>query len=293
MDLRQLLFLKSLGGSAPSYKNLLNAQYISAQASSQTMVAEQGSVTNPSVGGGNSDYVKFGQTFSEGTYTMSCKVSGAGISDARFLCSAAFSGGTYNAYYGGYFADMTDGKITITTSEGFGVGFVFKTGTEDSEGTIYDIMFEEGDTAHAYRPYVPVNLNHTPYLESYTESGVTFTRNEDWSITLSGSPGASIFYPLPSNVSNRFQLKAGTYTFGTGFSGDVSLGCFLYENEDDATPSLSYNSGAEPRTFTIANDMWAIIRMAITDEATGVDGKTFYIMLNEGSVLLPYKKPDM
>ena len=279
---------------APDYKNRLNAQYIITQVSSQSLLVEQGSVTNPSIGGGNSDYVQFGQYFPAGTYTMSCKVSGEGISDARFLCSTSFSGGTYNAYYGGYFADMTNGQITITASEGFGVGFVFKTGTEDSEGVIYDIMFEEGDTAHAYKSYIPVNCNHTPYPETHTDNDVTFTRNSDWSITATGTQTGNIFFPAAAEASNRFELPTGTYTLTGGFNALISVGCLLYTNKTDASPYTSYVCGpndAVPVTFTVANDCWACVRIVIASNATGVDGKRFYIMLNEGNVALPYTKP--
>ena len=153
MRLRELMLLRSISGGGSSCKNLLDAfDYASLENIAYYGVGS-GELNDIIVNDGNSAFAWYAQSFNAGTYTLSCNISGEGISGARLLCSKSFDGGTYNDSYGGYYADLINNKITFTVNDSFSIGLCILTGTVGQQGKIYDIMFEKGSIAHAYIAY--------------------------------------------------------------------------------------------------------------------------------------------
>lgn len=155
MNLKQLIWLKAASGRSGPGKNLLDVtQYLSAKGIPPESFSN-GVIDDPSIGEGNADFVIFSQVFPAGTYTMSAKISGPGLTNARFLCPVEFVGGTYVSYYGAYYADFADGKYTFTVNESFCVGLCLMTDNDHAgkPGKLYDIQLETGSEATPYVPY--------------------------------------------------------------------------------------------------------------------------------------------
>ena len=104
-----------------------------------------------SIGSGATSRVYFTQTYKPGTYTLSVKMSGQ-LETTRLFSSQPFAGGTYNAYYGGYYGDLTNGQRTVTMTEPFTIGVIAQ-GERGGQGEIYDIQLELSSTATPYEPY--------------------------------------------------------------------------------------------------------------------------------------------
>ena len=139
-------------------KNLLDIKkYLIAQgiyATNGHTGITNGRIDENSIGAGSSDYLICSQIFLPGTYTFSCKYSGA-VSLVRILTSNPIQGGSYNSYYGGYYLNTDNGVVTFTceTEFGFGLALVPVTGQEGEPGLIYDIQLELNDHATSYEPF--------------------------------------------------------------------------------------------------------------------------------------------
>ena len=118
-----------------------------------------------SIGSGATSRVYFAKTYKPGTYTFSAKMSGQ-LEQVGIFSPQSFAGGTYNAYYGGYFAALTNGYRTITMSEPFTIGVIGQ-GVTTGQGEIYDIQLEPGSAASDYHPYAgdryTIQLGDTVY----------------------------------------------------------------------------------------------------------------------------------
>ena len=155
MNLREIIRLKAASGQLAHSKNLLDVmQYISARGIPPESFSN-GVIDDPSVGEGNADFVIFSQIFPAGTYTISAKMEGAGITNARFLSPVQFEGGVYVSYYGAYYADFVNGKYTFTMTQEFCVGLCLVTDAshQSNPGKLYDIQLERGSEATPYVPY--------------------------------------------------------------------------------------------------------------------------------------------
>ena len=79
-----------------------------------------------------------------------------------------------------------------------------------------------------------------------TINGITFTKNEDGSITASGTATATAFYNM-----SEFTLPAGTYNISQGFRGTSGYYLQLVERVSGAPVIANISSGTN-RTFTLS-----------------------------------------
>ena len=97
------------------------------------------------------------------------------------------------------------------------------------------------------------NLNVTPYV-SATKSGCTFTVNEDNTVSLSGDPEATVYYPnVSENKDKRWKLPKGQYTLSGGIDAWKGVTLFLYVDQTDSSAAKEYVCGGydgRPVTFT-------------------------------------------
>lgn len=134
-------------------------------------------VTNRSVAQAAADFIVFSKTYPAGTYTISAKGEyGADNFAFHFLCTASFSGGTYNSYYKSYYSTFVRDEspyetITFTTTKDFSIGFAYSGyPTDFKKGTIYDIMLTPTSQAVEYKPYIeetveiPTSVNNIPLI---------------------------------------------------------------------------------------------------------------------------------
>lgn len=133
------------------------------------------------------------------------------------------------------------------------------------------------------------NINMTPYPSSGTVSDVTFTHNNDGSISLTGNPSAVARWPV-KDTNIFWKLPAGTYTLSGG-RAKITVDLIMYANKTDSSSSLSKSSGTETVTFTTTQDYWAFIRLTVTSSATS-DGVTMYPQLEAGSEATAYQDPN-
>ena len=136
-------------------KNLLDTTQVWNEALTENRwTIEQGKITCKSIGDGNSTRIWFTQTFQPGTYTISAKYTGTGISGTRLICNTEFSGGTWNNSYKGWWQNINK-KLTFTLTEPSNIGLVYLSvsGHYNEEGAIYNIQLDAGEQQNAFQPY--------------------------------------------------------------------------------------------------------------------------------------------
>lgn len=166
-------------------------------------------------------------------------------------------------------------------------------GVTVNNATVYP-MLNAGSTALPYEPYfeglrdskvteitsIGANLLPYPYAETNkTVNGVTFTVNEDGSVTINGTPTADTGLAL-STDSTKFTLRAGTYMLSRTTS--VPTNAYWYINTDKG--SITTNIG----TVTFDIDVTVKLAALIALGGTTYNSVTVYPMLNKGSTALPY-----
>lgn len=183
------------------------------------------------------------------------------------------------------------------------------TGASVNNVTVYP-MLNEGSSALPYMPYFPGlknayfkglrstgrNLIPFPYSRgaSFTKNGVTFTANDDGSITVNGTATATAVYQIGSTtkLSNYNLLVGGEYTLGSLPSGygryDSYYAIQFYDSNGDVTDTyIAYAN--TPITFTVSEgNVTCQIYFAVTASNT-FNNYTIYPMLNYGSSALPYE----
>lgn len=144
------------------------------------------------------------------------------------------------------------------------------------------------------------NLNITPYPDTDTVGGVTFTRNDDGSVSMSGTPTNTIFWPTDSPpADDKWLLPAGTYTISGGQYASntdyIAVEIELYENRTDTAKATGYYSGitisaADPHTFTTTKDLWAYVEICPRNGAS-TNGVTIYPQVEAGEAATSYVSP--
>lgn len=141
------------------------------------------------------------------------------------------------------------------------------------------------------------NLNITPY-QSTTLAGLTITKNNDNSLTITGQPeSTSIYYLYADNAHNseyRWKLPAGTYTLSGGYSGSQAAGITLYTSQSTTSVAYAYGTGGsgQPVTFTTTQEYWAIIGFCWKNSTALItEPVTFYLQLERGPQATAYVDP--
>ena len=148
-------------------------------------------------------------------------------------------------------------------------------------------MLNEGDTALPYEPYFEglrdtkvtalesegANLLPFPYSETTkTVNGITFTVNDDRSISVKGTATANATFYFVRNL----QVSADNYYI----SGEGDIRGYKVDVNDNRT---YFNKGAQ-----IFNQPYYISMYVVVLEGDTVD-YTVYPMMNRGTTALPYK----
>ena len=189
---------------------------------------------------------------------------------------------------------------TITTDENgrFNIKYGIWISAQNTTFTVSNVQIEEGSTATAYHPYSgeithngdpavkfadserqkSKNLIPFPYYEgnSKTMNGITFTVNNDQSVSVAGS--------ITNHDSNAVMylawdmpLKAGTYsTFIDSSNTDINVVVWIGDN---------YYSGE----FTLSSDTTAKIYLQVVRASTQTFNTTVKFMLCEGGIDTDYQ----
>ena len=152
-------------------------------------------------------------------------------------------------------------------------------------------------TAH----HLGANLIPQPYQRgTFTSNGITFTINDDYSITLDGTAtGVVTFLFLGKGAGVNAQATADigivegeTYTMslGTPTPSNVTLYVHLYTSAGEAKTTVCTNSATGSNTFTVGSGcelIYAYLRIA---NGMVLDNFTIYPMIQHGSVATEYEQ---
>lgn len=131
--------------------------------------------------------------------------------------------------------------------------------------------------------YKSKNLIPYPYANSsLTANGITFTVQADGGVLIKGTAtAAASFYIVKETQSLREPIKAGTYTLG--FYGTTNSNVKL----TSGITGVGEFGTTTNRTLTVSSDTTYYLRIEVAAEATV--NATYYPMLNEGNIALPYE----
>ena len=231
-------------------------------------------------------------TLEEGkTYTFSCKstrtgTEGGGVYIAAYMKDKS----NYVIISAAANINIVSPTVTITVPVGYPIIrftlYGYYTSTGSGTATYTELMLEEGSEATGYVPYVSDlstvkvsrcgrNLLPYPYTEqNFSGTYVSFTVNEDRSVTLKGTnPTAATQFDLASELI----LPPGTYSFA-GYNSNVRARIL----------GVDGSSRYSVDTFTVSEgEKVRIYVVALANEETDF---TFYPMLNAGSEALQYEE---
>ena len=177
--------------------------------------------------------------------------------------------GNVNVYYLGVIA--TNSSLTITPTEDTIIqqlAIHFPNGNTVN-GTIYP-MLEVGSSATEYEPYqgntynidLPVeNLVDTPSTNSaIVGSGLTYSRSEDGTISVSGTSNRAYDYTLTTS----YTFKAGeTYTFYCERGGTINVNYYMtFSANNGGQLTFSY-SNPSPITRTMVEDQTIPVKWSL------------------------------
>ena len=230
-------------------------------------------------------------------YTLSGCPSGGGDSTYRIYIQDTSFSETY--------IDRGDGMTFTPKNTEFYVYITISNGVTINN-LVFKPMLNEGSTALSYMPYFPGlknaffkeivstgrNLIPYPYYDTTkTVNGVTFTLNDDYSVTVNGtstSDATAEFY-FVVNRQKCFFSK-GTYTINSNFNGENSfVSLFVQRYHEDLSFDKTLTS-VKSGSMTFENDTVGLlfVRLYVEARAT-VNNVTMKPMLNYGSSALPYE----
>lgn len=238
-------------------------------------------------------------------------INGTSTGFASFIFS---TGADKINFIGGmtYYFSCRHGIISYLTEEGgeinyifsdsspsftWGEGWIFQSiyvqlneGQTENNLTVYP-MVNEGSTALPYKPYFPglknaffkeivsTGKNLIPYPNPLTsQSGITFTENEDGTFYANGTAEKTFFVFVSS-----FSLSAGTYYLSGTPEGGSSSTYQLYIVNSEGT-ALVYREGSFSLDKLLAVRLWLAIY-----EGTTLNNLLFKPMVNRGPSVFPYE----
>lgn len=196
---------------------------------------------------------------------------------------------TYNQYYQGYWHNGSN--VSTTIPEGVKYIRYLTIGVQGTKKNIYEkFQIEKGNSKKPYAPYnsleikdVGENLLNVT-AKTTTVQGLTFTVNEDKSITINGTntgTGTAFF-----RLADNFVLPAGDYTLSNK-NANASGNSFLFydDNYNFVTKNISN------ATFTKDTTIKPYIRV---NAGATVNNQTIYPMILKGTYTeetMPAYKP--
>lgn len=177
-------------------------------------------------------------------------------------------------------------------------------------GTTYNVtlypMLNKGNVAIPWERYnngqrvLDINVNITgknmlPVIATTkTIAGVTFTVNEDKSITVNGTANKQVTYHLLSNSYDDITtgieniVNNTNYTLSNGYQIDTKKFLEVGITYDDGTKYYINTKFHNPKTLLITKKVIGWNSWIRIESGETVDNVTFYPMFNQGTSALPY-----
>lgn len=184
---------------------------------------------------------------------------------------------------GGGTADLIEALTTPVTGEGESLSL------DNTAKKRFDEFVVGGNTKQATRS--GKNLLQNKQTTS-TINGLTFTVNEDKSVTVTGTATANTTFYLNGSSSYTESINAGTYVFSDKEFGDVNT-CFAYlalSSNDSVSGQKYFNltsSTYKYRDVVLAENNAYYVAIRVVSGAT--INKTFYLQLEAGSTATEYE----
>lgn len=180
--------------------------------------------------------------------------------------------------------------IDDTAGEGT-TGKTWSANKLDTEITDVKTAIQGIDDVLEIRKSSTKNINVTPYDKSRVNNGITYTVNDDNSVTANGTASANsrYFTDQTENIPYRFFLPAGTYTLSGGMSSSLIVGLLVYAGKND-TSSVTEYAASSTNTFTTTQDYWAVVRFYIAKNYVA-NNVVFKAQLEAGSEATSYVSP--
>ena len=206
---------------------------------------------------------------------------------------------TYNTYYGGWFsansATEINKTIAVPDCNYFQIGFGYTNSTDIQVGdieTISKIQVEENSSATPYLPYntIQAKVVGKNLLENnsitQTKNGVTYTVNQDKSITLNGTSTQAFVVEINNNLvldSGNYNLSLNGRIQGCGIYAYVGANVLkVYVSSNSATDNYQSNFTLDSRTI------FTQIRIDIQANKT-FNNVTIYPQLEKSSTATTYE----
>lgn len=277
--------------SAADYTGTLNGiAYTTAQNSAEVLLdgtaSEESAWTNTNT-----------LTLPAGTYTVSVNGLNAGTAsgdDRLFIRNVDTGEVVINHVIAG-----TSRSFVLKTVAAIRVYLVLKAGSTYAATTV-SIQIEDGDVATEYTPYIDPagvtvtrcgkNLLPFPYASAeQTYNGVTFTPNEDGSVTVNGTAtGDGISFMLVNTgPGGRRHLPAGTYFLSCPelATADLYMSIFFYD--DNETTEFN-GTGGKNKAFTLDKSQYYGVYFRIYGGVT-VTNLTLHPQLELGDTATEYE----
>lgn len=123
-----------------------------------------------------------------------------------------------------------------------------------------------------------------------TNNGVTYTVNNDGTISLGGEATATSYLTGNTGANHDYMTRypAGVYTLSGGISNDICLYAVCYDDDGNALSQNFSNANGQPRTETISVPFWFRVQVVVQN---GIDtsGVTIDPQLEVGSTATTYE----
>lgn len=239
-----------------------------------------------------------------GTYTIFFDLStnGTFLNSSGAVALAGSSGSLYlsSSSFVGVGAGSKSNAFTVTEADLDRPVYFYGIDEEGITVSWTNLMIVEGDqtsgAAPAYSPYFPGlknsyfqglqstgrNLIPFPYSDgTVTRNGVTFTVNDDGSITVNGTATAEISFHLHDGAGLSFE--AGNYTVS---GGEENIAVVVVKN---GTNWIASNTSGKTQTGSLTAEAKITRINLYVYNGTTFNNVTVYPMLNRGSSALPYE----
>lgn len=133
------------------------------------------------------------------------------------------------------------------------------------------------------------NLLVQPYVNaSKTQNGVTFTVNDDYSLTVSGTSTATTYFNFATHTSSPYEIEPGTYTLGLGTALPTGMSVTTNRRVGSSNlESFTINAGSSSKTGTFSAS--GILRCYVVVQSGATIDTTIYPMLERGTTANPYQ----
>lgn len=172
----------------------------------------------------------------------------------------------------------------------------------EATGTIYP-MFNLGNTEAPYELYyeglrdtkpteiVSKGANIIPYpfhFKTYTKNGVTFTANDDQSITVSGTPTTTSSAQIITDGTHIPVKQGDVFTLSNSAGWASSIGYVYVTIKDEKLTTLqNAYAYATAKTFTVVADGY--LTLGVVTIQGNEFNDTIRVMLSRGAEVAPYK----